>query len=230
MKLFKVSNYDQASQKAAKLIAAQIQAKPDSVIGLPTGSTPVGAYAILVDMHKRGELDFSKVTTCNLDEYRGIASDDPQSYRYFMDEHLFNHVNIPKENIRFPDQESPEKYDEQIAAMGGLDFMFLGIGNNGHIGFNEPGSYFPAETRCAPLSENTIEANARFFDSPDDVPREAVTMGIKTIMLAEKIILVSSGEAKREATHQAIYGPITPELPGSILQVHRDVTIIWNEQ
>ena len=229
MKLCTVSSYESACQKAAELIAAQIWAKPDTLLGLPTGSTPIGTYEILADMCKRGELDFSKVLTFNLDEYRGIDPRDPQSYRYFMDEQLFNKVNIPKENIHFPNQDVPEKYDEQIAALGGLDFMFLGIGSNGHIGFNEPGPFFPAATRFDLLAEDTVRANARFFDSPDDVPREAVTMGIKSIMLAKKIILVASGPAKREITHQAIYGPITPEVPASILQVHRDVTVIWNE-
>jgi len=234
MKLYQVPNYEAARLKAAGLIAAQINVKPDSVIAWPTGGTPVGVYEHLAALYNRGELDFSGITSFNLDEYCGLADDAPQSYHYFMDEQLFSKVNTAKDRQFFPDQnavdinQACQDYDAKIAAYGGLDLAFLGIGVNGHIGFNEPDTVFSAGTRCVPLTESTIQANARFFDNADEVPRDAVTMGIKTIMSAKKIILVANGPAKREIMEQALCGPITPDVPASILQVHPDVTVIWS--
>jgi len=235
MKLYQVPDYDSACRKAAGLISAQIHFNPNSVIAFPTGSTPIGTYERLADLYRRGELDFSGITSFNLDEYRGLADSDPQSYHYFMNEQLFSKVNIAKDRQFFPDQNAADveqacrDYEAQIDACGGLDFVFLGIGTNGHIGFNEPDAVFSTATRCVALEEDTIQANARFFDNIDDVPREAITMGIKTIMKARKAILVASGPAKREIMQKALYGPITPEVPGSILQVHPDLTVIWSE-
>lgn len=235
MKLYKVPDYNSACRKATGLIAAQIQFKPNSVIAWPTGSTPIGVYEKLAALYERGELDFSEITSFNLDEYCGIADTDPQSYHYFMNEQLFSKVNTNKDRQFFPDQNAADieqackDYEEKIASCGGLDFVFLGIGTNGHIGFNEPAPVFSTSTHCVALDEKTIADNARFFERLEDVPREALTMGIKTIMLAKKIILVASGPAKREIMQKALYGPITPEVPGSILQVHHDVTVIWSE-
>ena len=234
-KFYHMPDHDRASQKAANLIAAQIHFKPDSVIGLPTGSTPIETYEKLALMHENGELDFSEVRTFNLDEYLGLPSSDPQSYHYFMHDNLFSKVNIAPDRNHFPDQNAADTeqachdYEAQIAAHGGMDFMFLGIGSNGHIGFNEPSDEFSTMTNRVALTEDTIQANARFFENPDDVPKEAISMGIKTIMGAKKIILLANGPAKKEAVHQALYGPITPALPASILQVHPDVTVIWSD-
>ena len=228
-------DYEEASRAAADLIAAQILLKPDCKIGLATGSTPVGAYAELVRKYEAGELDFSKVTTANLDEYKGLGPDNDQSYRYFMNTNLFDHVNIDKAHTFVPDglEPDPQKacaaYNEIIRSHGGIDLQLLGLGRNGHIGFNEPGAAFEKETHCVDLTESTIEANKRFFASEDDVPKHAYTMGIKNIMQAKKILLIAGGEEKAEALKNSLYGPITPSVPASILQLHNDVTVIADE-
>ena len=235
MKIYKVKNYDEMSRKAANIIAAQIITKPDSVLGLATGSTPVGTYKYLVEKYNNGDLDFSEVKTANLDEYKGLTKDSEQSYYYFMNENLFDHVNINKENTYLPDgtEEDSAKacadYNRIIHSMGGVDLQLLGLGHNGHIGFNEPGIAFEKETHCVDLTEQTIKANMRFFLSEKDVPRQAYTMGIKTIMSAKKILVVVSGEDKAEAVKKSFFGPITPAVPGSILQLHNDVVVVADE-
>ena len=235
MQICKVKNYQELSRKAANLIAAQIILKPDSVLGLATGSSPVGTYEHLVEMYENGDLDFSQVTTVNLDEYKGLAGSDEQSYRYFMNTNLFDHVNIDKARTFVPDglEPDPQKacaaYNEIIRSHGGIDLQLLGLGRNGHIGFNEPGAAFEKETHCVDLTESTIEANKRFFASEDDVPKQAYTMGIKNIMQAKKILLIAGGEEKAEALKNSLYGPITPSVPASILQLHNDVTVIADE-
>ena len=235
MQICKVKNYQELSRKAANLIAAQIILKPDSILGLATGSSPVGTYEHLVEMYENGDLDFSQVTTVNLDEYKGLAGSDEQSYRYFMNTNLFDHVNIDKARTFVPDglEPDPQKacaaYNEIIRSHGGIDLQLLGLGRNGHIGFNEPGAAFEKETHCVDLTESTIEANKRFFASEDDVPKQAYTMGIKNIMQAKKILLIAGGEEKAEALKNSLYGPITPSVPASILQLHNDVTVIADE-
>ena len=206
--------------------------KPDSVLGLATGSSPIGTYDQLVDWYHKGDVDFSAVRTVNLDEYRGLTRENEQSYYYFMHKHLFDRVNIVKENTHVPNgmAEDEEKecveYEKLIASLGGVDIQLLGIGRNGHIGFNEPDNSFAARTHCVNLTESTIDANKRFFASADEVPKQAYTMGIGTIMRARKILLIANGEDKAEAVVKALYGSITPEVPASVLQLHQDVTIV----
>lgn len=232
MKIIKTKNYDEMSYEAAKIIAAQVVLHPDGVLGLATGSTPIGMYAQLVKWYEEGKLDFSRVRSVNLDEYRGLDGNDEQSYRWFMDHHLFDRVNINKENTNVPNGKAEdgvaegERYDELIASLGGVDIQVLGIGYDGHIGFNEPGPAFIKPTRVVDLDPSTIEANARFFDSIDDVPRQAVTMGMGSIMQARKILLMASAD-KHEILMKAINGPITPEVPASLLQLHPDVTVVY---
>ena len=228
-------DYQDVSRKAANIMSAQIIMKPDAVLGLATGSTPVGMYAQLVEWYKKGDLDFSRVTSVNLDEYKGLTRDNDQSYYYFMHEHLFDRVNIDPENTNVPNgmEEDSDKacadYNEIIRSVGGIDIQLLGIGGNGHIGFNEPGEAFEKETHCVDLTESTIKANARFFESMDEVPKQAYTMGIKNIMAAKKILLVATGSAKADALYKSLYGPITPNVPASILQLHQDVTVVADE-
>ena len=235
MKFYCETNYENMSRRAANIIAAQMIMKPECVLGLATGSTPIGTYNELVEKYERGAIDFSDVTTVNLDEYRGISGDNDQSYRYFMNHHLFNRVNIDKARTFVPDgmEEDSDKacadYDAIIENAGGIDLQLLGLGHNGHIGFNEPASVFAKGTNCVNLSERTIEANKRFFESEADVPRQAYTMGIQTIMRARKILVVVSGEDKAEIVAKAFAGDITPEVPASILQLHGDVTIVGDE-
>lgn len=232
MRIYEVNDYQEMSRKAANIISAQVILKPDSVLGLATGSSPIGTYDQLVDWYQKGDLDFSKVHTVNLDEYRGLTGEDEQSYYYFMHKHLFDRVNIVKENTHVPNgmAEDEEKectaYEKLIESLGGVDIQLLGIGRNGHIGFNEPDSSFARITHCVNLTESTIDANKRFFASADDVPRQAYTMGIGTIMKARKILLIANGEDKAEAVAKAVHGPITPEMPASILQLHSDVVIV----
>lgn len=232
MNFLRVTSYEALSQRAADLIAAQILLKPDCVLGLATGSTPIGAYQALVQKYQRGELDFSRVTTFNLDEYLGLRSDHPQSYRYFMNENLFRHVNLRPECTHVPDGCAADPaaygadYDRAIAAHGGIDLQLLGIGNNGHIAFNEPGSCFVRETHAVTLKQSTIEANKRFFSSVEEVPTRAITMGMGSIMLARRVLLIADGPAKKEAVEKAFFGPICPEVPASILQLHPDLTVI----
>ncbi len=235
MNFIAVETYEELSQKAGLLIAAQILQKPDCVLGLATGSSPVGTYKKLIEMNQKGEIDFADVTTVNLDEYVGLTGDHDQSYRYFMDTNLFNHVNIDKENTHVPcgtaadTKAEGEAYDQMIAALGGIDMQLLGIGVDGHIGFNEPDSVFTAATHEVVLEESTIDANARFFENREDVPKKAVTMGMKSIMQAKKILLIANGAAKKDVLLKAMYGPIDPQVPASILQLHPDVTIIFSE-
>lgn len=235
MRIYKAKNYDDMSRKAANIISAQIIMKPDCVLGLATGSTPLGAYRQLVEWHEKGDLDFSEVVTVNLDEYKGLTRDNPQSYYYFMNENLFGKVNIDKNRTYLPDGTEPDsniacqKYNEILKAVGAPDLQLLGLGHNGHIGFNEPGESFSTETHCITLSEQTIKANARFFATEEEVPRQAYTMGIKTIMSANKILLIVSGEAKADIVKEAFFGPITPHVPASILQLHPNVFLVADE-
>lgn len=235
MRVIKAKDYDDMSRKAANIISAQIIMKPDCVLGLATGSTPVGTYAKLVKRYQKGDLDFSNVTTVNLDEYKGLNRENEQSYYYFMHDNLFGKVNVDLKRTFLPDGMEPDAkkacadYDRIIAATGGVDLQLLGLGHNGHIGFNEPAEIFEAETHCVDLTESTITANRRFFASEEEVPRQAYTMGIKTIMRARKILLVVSGEDKAGIVKEAFYGAITPKVPASVLQLHNDVTIVADE-
>ena len=235
MKIIYANDYESMSRKAANIISAQIILYPKSVLGLATGSTPLGVYKQLIEWYQKGDLDFSKVTSVNLDEYKGLSGDNDQSYRYFMNTNLFDHVNINKTRTYVPNglEENSEKacadYNAIIRSVGGVDMQLLGIGGNGHIGFNEPGEAFEKETHCVNLTESTIKANARFFASMDEVPKQAYTMGIKSIMSARKILLIATGEAKADALYKSLYGPITPNVPASILQLHPDVTVVADE-
>lgn len=236
MIIYKAKNYQDMSRKAANILSAQIIMKPDCVLGLATGSSPVGAYQQLIEWYKKGDLDFCRVTSVNLDEYKGLGSDSDQSYRYFMNSNLFDHVNIDISHTFIPNgleldtKKACCEYNEVIAQVGGIDIQLLGLGNNGHIGFNEPGVAFERETHCVDLTESTIEANKRFFASEADVPRQAYTMGIKNIMQAKKILLIVSGKSKAQALKEALYGPITPLLPASVLQLHSDLTVVADEE
>lgn len=235
MKMIKTKDYMEMSRKAAGIIAAQIIMKPDCVLGLATGSSPIGLYDQLVEWYEKGDLDFSQVSSVNLDEYRGLKPEDDQSYDYFMHKYLFDRVNIDPANTNVPDgmaqnaEEECIRYEELIASYGGVDLQLLGMGHNGHIGFNEPGSVFEKRTHCVDLTESTIEANKRFFASAEDVPRQAYSMGIGTIMKAKKILVVVSGEDKAEMLAKAFLGDVTPEVPASILQMHPDVTVVADE-
>ena len=235
MRIYKATDYNDMSRKAANIISAQIIMKPDCVLGLATGSSPVGTYKQLIEWYNKNDLDFSEVTSINLDEYKGLSPEDPQSYRYFMNTHLFDHVNIDKNRTFVPDglATDPEKacaeYNANIIKQGGIDLQLLGIGRNGHIGFNEPGTVFKKETHCVDLTESTIEANKRFFASADDVPKQAYTMGVGTILRAKAILLVVSGKDKAAALNAVVNGPITPQVPGSVLRLHPNVIIVADE-
>ncbi len=235
MRIYRVSDETAVSRIAAERIARQIREKPDSVLGLATGSTPIGTYDILADLYREGRLDFSRVRTVNLDEYRGLSGQDRQSYSRFMREHLFLRVNIRPENTHIPDGTADDadaecrRYEELIDSLGGIDLQLLGLGRNGHIGFNEPADFFAKTAHCVDLAPDTIAANRRFFTREEDVPRQAYTMGIGTIMRARKILLLVSGPEKAEALCRTLYGPVTPRLPASILQFHPDVTVLADE-
>lgn len=235
MKIYKAKDYKDMSRKAANIISAQVIMKPNCVLGLATGSTPIGTYDQLVEWYNKGDLDFSEVTTVNLDEYKGLPRTNDQSYYYFMHQHLFDRVNIDPERTNVPNGMEPDaekecgRYEELICSLSGVDLQLLGLGHNGHIGFNEPGEAFEKETHCVDLTESTIEANKRFFASADDVPKQAYTMGIKTIMQAKKILIVVNGENKADIVERAFFGPVTPEVPASILQLHNDVTLVGDE-
>lgn len=222
----------QVGQAAATLIAAQIIAKPDSVLGLATGSTPIPTYQELIRLCKGGVLDFSRVRSFNLDEYCNLPVDHEQSYHSFMRQQLFDHINIDPANTRVPDGNARDQaaecasYDTAINQAGGIDIQVLGIGRNGHIGFNEPAPEFPKETHCVELTESTINANSRLFESIDQVPREAYTMGIGTIMKARAILVVASGVDKAQIVRDAFFGPVTPQVPASVLQLHPNVTVV----
>lgn len=235
MRILKAKDYDDMSRKAANVISAQVIMKPDCVLGLATGSSPIGTYKQLIEWYNQGDLDFSEVSTANLDEYKGLTRDNDQSYYYFMYNNLFKHVNIDLAKTNIPDGTEPDsdkecsRYNAVIESLGGIDLQLLGLGNNGHIGFNEPDEEFAKLTHCVDLQPSTIEANKRFFASIDDVPKQAYTMGIKTIMQAKKVLLIVSGEGKADILRDALFGPVTPHVPASILQLHNDVTIVADE-
>ncbi len=235
MKLIVCENYEEVSACGAKIVADMIKEKPDCVLGLPTGSTPVGMYKDLAKMNKEGEVDFSKVTTFNLDEYYPILKTNDQSYRYFMDDNLFHHINIPYESTHVlngeakdPDAEC-KNYEEMIKNAGGIDLQVLGIGRNGHVGFNEPGTAIDSRTHMVELTDNTREANARFFASKDDVPTHSLTMGIGTILDAKKIILLASGPEKKAAIASLLAEEADMSTPSNCLREHDDVTIICSK-
>ena len=237
MRIYRAKDYYDMSRKAANIISAQVIMKPDCVLGLATGSTPVGTYAQLVEWYKKGDLDFSEVKTVNLDEYKGLDQSNDQSYFYFMAEHLFDKVNIDFQNVNIPNGMETDadkecaRYEAKIKALGGVDLQLLGIGHNGHIGFNEPNEAFELGTHCVDLKEETIEANKRFFDGNADlVPKQAYTMGIKTIMQARKVLMVANGKGKADIVKKAFFGPVTPEVPASILQMHPDFILVGDEE
>ncbi|MBE5958573.1 MAG: glucosamine-6-phosphate deaminase [Lachnospiraceae bacterium] len=236
MRIIKAEDYNSMSRMAANIISAQIIMKPKCVLGLATGSTPLGTYAQLIDWYNKGDLDFSEVTSINLDEYKGLSPENDQSYRYFMNKNLFDHINIDKNRTFVPDgleldsDKACADYNAIIRDSGGVDLQLLGLGNNGHIGFNEPGEAFEKETHCVKLAQSTVEANSRFFDNIDDVPKEAYTMGIKAIMQAKKIVVVVNGAGKAQIVKEAFFGPVTPKVPASVLQLHNDVTIVGDAE
>ena len=235
MEVIVKNTYEEMSTLAAQIIAELIRKKPNSVLGLATGSTPLGTYKELIRMHKNEGLDFSKVTTFNLDEYVGLSTEHDQSYRYFMNDNLFNHINIKKQNTNVPDGMAADipkactEYEKKIKRSGGLDVQLLGIGGNGHIAFNEPGSSLWSRTRVKTLDEQTRQDNARFFKSLDEVPRYAVTMGIGTIMEARQLILLANKENKADAISKTVEGPITAMVPATIVQLHPKATIITDK-
>ena len=232
MKIITANDYNDLSRKAANIISAQVILKPTSVLGLATGSTPIGTYKQLIQWYEIGDIDFSMVTSVNLDEYCGLSGEDEQSYRYFMNTNLFNHININKEKTHVPNGLAIDKeqecidYDNMIQDLGGIDIQLLGIGHNGHIGFNEPNIKFEKTTHIVDLDKSTIEANARFFNNIDEVPKQAITMGIKSIMHARHVLLIANGPDKESIIKKALFGPITPDVPASILQLHPNLTVI----
>ncbi len=235
MKLIETASYEKLSRSAANLISAQVILKPDSVLGLATGSSPLGTYRQLITWYEKGDVDFDKVISINLDEYVGLSPKDTQSYRHFMNENFFDHINIRPENTFVPDgcaknlDAACKAYDAHIEAVGGIDLQLLGIGLDGHIGFNEPDDVFVKNTHVVTLDPSTIRANARFFEKEEQVPRRAITMGMVSIMQAKKIVLIANGAAKRDILEKAFFGPITPRIPASILQLHPDITVIYSE-
>ena len=235
MRIYIGKDYEEMSRIAANVLSAQFTMKPDCVLGLATGSTPIGTYKVLIDRCAKGDLDFSQVKSINLDEYVGLSGEHDQSYRYFMNHNLFDHINIDKANTNVPNglaedlDAECERYNGIINTLGPIDVQVLGMGHNGHIGFNEPDDHFPLETHKVDLAQSTIDANARFFASADEVPRQALTMGIKTIMQAKKVLVVVSGKDKAEIVKKAFTGPVTPEVPASILQMHSDVILVADE-
>jgi glucosamine-6-phosphate deaminase len=236
MRIAVAKDYEEMSRKAAKIVAGQIFVKPNSVIGLATGSTPLLMYKELIRIHLSDGLDFSEIVTFNLDEYIGLSADNINSYHSYMYDNLFKHINIKRENIFIPNgmatdiERECRGFEENIRTKGGIDLQVLGIGNNGHIGFNEPDIKFEATTHEVKLDEETIMANARFFENIDEVPKYAISMGIKTIMHARKVLLLANGSSKAESLSKALYGGITPEIPASILQLHQDVTVVVDEE
>lgn len=235
MRIYRAKDYDEMSRKAANIIAAQMTLKPDSVLGLATGSTPIGTYRELIARYNQGDIDFSRIKTANLDEYRGLPRENDQSYYYFMYENLFRHVNIDMANTNIPNGMEPDsdaecaRYEKVIESLGGVDLQLLGLGHNGHIGFNEPADHFARMTNCVNLQASTIEANKRFFESADQVPKQAYTMGIGTIMRAKSVLLIVSGADKAETLAKVIAGPVTPQVPASILQFHPNAVVVADE-
>lgn len=235
MEIYQAKDYSDMSRKAANIISAQIIMQRNSVLGLATGSTPLGTYRQLIEWYQKGDLDFSDIRSVNLDEYKGISPEDPNSYACFMKTNLFDHVNINQANTYIPNGMEDDadlecsRYNRIIQRLGGIDLQLLGIGQNGHIGFNEPGASFEKETHCVKLTENTISANSRFFSSLDLVPKYAYSTGIKNIMQSRRILLIASGENKSEALYQSLFGPVLPSVPASILQLHNHVTVVADE-
>jgi len=227
-----LDTYEKMSDRAAEILKEAVNSNPAIVLGLPTGSSPVGMYKRICDDYQRGELDLSQATTFNLDEYIGLSPEHEQSYHHFMATHLFDCVNLRAENIHLPHASGEEKkaacegYEQKIQKAGGIDLQILGIGRNGHIGFNEPGNPFESRTHVVKLHRETREVNARFFDSLEEVPEYSMTMGIKTIMRSKRILLLATGEKKCEAIRKTLYGPITPDFPASVLQLHPDCRIL----
>ena len=236
MKFITVDTYEKLSLQAANIISAQVILKPDSVLGLATCSSPLGTYKQLIESYEKEDIDFSKVVSENLDEYVGLDGASDQSYRYFMNKNFFEHINIDISNTFVPNgcavdlAGEGKRYDEHIAELGGIDLQLLGIGLDGHIGFNEPDKYFVKSTHVVDLHESTIKANSRFFANIDEVPKRAITMGMVSIMQAKKILLIAGGKEKPYILEKAFYGPITPEIPASILQLHPDITVIYSEK
>lgn len=232
MNIYILEDYEAVSKKASQMLSAQVTLNPKSVLGLATGSTPELMYKYLVAMYQNDLIDFSEVTTFNLDEYYNISKDNEQSYYYYMNKHFFDHVNIDRNNINIPSgfvddiEKFCEEYDEAIFNAGKIDFQVLGIGTNGHIGFNEPDVHFEAGTHLVTLDKKTIEANSRFFANKDEVPKKAISMGIRNIMQSKIVLLLATGENKIEAIEEMLFGEVTPNLPASILQVHNNVTVI----
>ncbi len=232
MNVIVTSNYDELSKLAAEKIVDLVKFNPKAVLGLPTGSTPLGMYEKLINFYKKDVISFSDVITFNLDEYEGLDRDNPNSYQKFMWDNFFDHVDICKANVNFPDTKGGDNYracidyEESIKKAGGIDLMVLGLGNNGHIGFNEPSEHFPGITHRVKLHKETIEANSRFFKGIEEVPKYAVTMGIRSIMHCKSIILIANGQSKAEAIKKALKEPVTPKVPASVLQLHQDVTVI----
>ncbi|MCR5023569.1 MAG: glucosamine-6-phosphate deaminase [Lachnospiraceae bacterium] len=235
MRIYITKDYAEMSRKAANIISAQIILKPDSLLGLATGSTPIGAYRQLVEWYEKGDLDFKEVVTVNLDEYKGLGPDNPQSYAYYMEDKLFKKVNIKPENTHLPDglnndaEDACNKYNELLEELGEQDLQLLGLGRNGHIGFNEPDEIFDQNVHCVSLTNSTIEANKRFFEAGEEVPKYAYTMGIRSILRSKKILVIASGEDKADAVKKAFFGPVTPLVPASILQLHDDVILVTDE-
>lgn len=235
MRIYCMEDYAAMSRKAANILSAQVILNPSSVLGLATGSTPIGTYEQLVAWYKKADLDFAQVRTVNLDEYVGLPGSHCQSYRYFMQEHLFDHVNIDPANTYVPNGMADDleaecrRYDAIIRALGPVDIQLLGMGRNGHIGFNEPENVFELDTHVVELTESTIQANARFFDDPEQVPKHALTMGVGTIMRAKSVLVVVSGADKAQAVYKAFTGPVTPDIPASVLRLHPDVTLVGDK-
>ena len=234
MRIIKTKDYDEMSRVTARIIASEITLKPNCVLGLATGSSPVGAYQQLAKWCSEGKLDFSQVHSVNLDEYDGLTPDHDQSYAYFMRHNLFDHVNIDINNTNVPSgisgDDECERYDKLISDFGGIDLQLLGLGVNGHIGFNEPDDHFSLGTHKVTLTESTREANKRFFSSIDEVPTHAYTMGVRDILQARRVVLVANGKNKAEAVKKAFFGPVTPEVPASILQYHKDFILVADEE
>ena len=234
MRIYREKDYEAVSRRAAAIIGSMIIQKPDCVLGLATGSTPIGAYQKLIEAYQSGDLDFAAVRTVNLDEYRGLDGTNDQSYRYFMNHQLFDHVNIDKANTFVPDgmaadgEAAGKAYDEMLQSLGGTDLQLLGLGENGHIGFNEPGAFI-ADTHIVNLTRSTIEANSRLFRDISEVPTQAITMGLRGIMTSKEVLLVVNGPKKAAALRGALYGPVTPDLPASVLQLHPNLIVVCDE-
>lgn len=236
MRVIRAKDYLDASRKAANIISAQVILKPDCVLGLATGSSPLGIYTQLIKWYHKGDIDFSDVKAVNLDEYVGLGPEHDQSYAYFMRQNFFNHINMDIRNTHIPngldfdEKRECSRYDAVLKALGGVDLQLLGLGVNGHIGFNEPSDGFSGGTHCVELTRATIDANSRFFAGKEEVPRKAYTMGIRDIMAAKRVVMIATGAQKARAVRDCFWGPVTPDVPGSILQLHPDVTLVADEE